>query len=513
MASPVGTLRVDLSANTAQFAAGMDAARAKIAQFQGAGMKASASAKALGSEFSRMGRSISGNRFAIQNAAYQVGDFAVQVAGGTSATRALAQQLPQLLGGFGVFGAVAGAAFAILGPLVGKLFEGADASSEFARELEGINPSLQSVRSGITELRDLQQSYVDAIRQAGQATTGAAALTVANTKREFEARKQLLAVELEILRIRNQEKASDITNLQSQVDAAAAGLQNDIAQIKSDFETGGRSFGNAGRFGREDPVVIAAQEQFIQRTKETQLIIRKLRGELNLSEIAAEELAAALDTTFNDVGGAGGGETGGGGGGGGGGSPRSRQIDKTAESLKNLQGELDKVNEQIRDTRDQFKDFFGSIIDGSKSAKEALSDLLAGFASDLFSSGFDSLWGAIFPGVTANAKGNVFSGGNVVPFANGGIVSGPTFFGMKRGLGLMGEAGPEAILPLSRGRDGKLGVVAAGGGGGLVVHIDARGAVEGTAAQIDKVIRQRMPEIVRQSVAGVGSAKRRGVPL
>ena len=53
----------------------------------------------------------------VQNAAFQVGDFAVQVAAGTAASRALALQLPQLLGAFGVFGAVAGAAVAILAPL------------------------------------------------------------------------------------------------------------------------------------------------------------------------------------------------------------------------------------------------------------------------------------------------------------------------------------------------------------------------------------------------------------
>lgn len=45
-----------------------------------------------------------------------------------------------------------------------------------------------------------------------------------------------------------------------------------------------------------------------------------------------------------------------------------------------------------------------------------------------------------------------------MPFANGGVVSGPTTFPMRGGTGLMGEAGPEAIMPLSRGADGKLGV-------------------------------------------------------
>lgn len=54
--------------------------------------------------------------------------------------------------------------------------------------------------------------------------------------------------------------------------------------------------------------------------------------------------------------------------------------------------------------------------------------------------------------------------GRITPFASGGVVSTPTYFPMRGGTGLMGEAGPEAILPLRRGADGNLGVAAGGGG-------------------------------------------------
>ena len=67
-------------------------------------------------------------------------------------------------------------------------------------------------------------------------------------------------------------------------------------------------------------------------------------------------------------------------------------------------------------------------------------------------------------GIMPFADGAPFSQGRVMPFAQGGIVSGATHFPMRGGMGLMGEAGPEAIMPLSRGTDGRLGVRAQGGG-------------------------------------------------
>ncbi len=83
--------------------------------------------------------------------------------------------------------------------------------------------------------------------------------------------------------------------------------------------------------------------------------------------------------------------------------------------------------------------------------------------------------------IVKNAKGNVFAKNKIVPYAYGGIVNKPTLFPMANGMGLMGEAGPEGVLPLKRGKDGKLGVIANGGGvGNIVVNVDASGtSVEG----------------------------------
>ena len=70
------------------------------------------------------------------------------------------------------------------------------------------------------------------------------------------------------------------------------------------------------------------------------------------------------------------------------------------------------------------------------------------------------------------AQGVTGAMGSIMPFAKGGVISQATAFPMRGGIGLMGEAGPEAIMPLSRGPDGRLGVRAAGGGRAINVSFN-----------------------------------------
>lgn len=72
--------------------------------------------------------------------------------------------------------------------------------------------------------------------------------------------------------------------------------------------------------------------------------------------------------------------------------------------------------------------------------------------------------GGVMNSLLPFAAGAAFSQGRVMPFARGGVVSGPVSFAMRGGTGLMGEAGPEAIMPLARGANGKLGVQLEGSG-------------------------------------------------
>jgi len=99
-----------------------------------------------------------------------------------------------------------------------------------------------------------------------------------------------------------------------------------------------------------------------------------------------------------------------------------------------------------------------------QAAESKVFGMLANLAASYFGGGTAIDTNAVAAGnyTGPHAMGGVFNG-PISPFANGGIVNSPRLFKFANGTGLMGEAGPEAIMPLSRGADGKLGVKAAGG--------------------------------------------------
>jgi phage-related minor tail protein len=117
----------------------------------------------------------------------------------------------------------------------------------------------------------------------------------------------------------------------------------------------------------------------------------------------------------------------------------------------------------------------GAVIDGD-SLIEVLQNIAYRFSSISLDVGLKPLESSI-AGMVSGAS-NMLSGalgfshggvpGHVQAFASGGIVSQPTYFPMAGGAGLMGEAGAEAIMPLRRGADGRLGIAGGSGGGGPV---------------------------------------------
>jgi phage-related minor tail protein len=107
-----------------------------------------------------------------------------------------------------------------------------------------------------------------------------------------------------------------------------------------------------------------------------------------------------------------------------------------------------------------------------------LSDIVLKAALKPLEQGFGNFVSGLVPGGLGFAKGGAFQGGMPVPFASGGVIQSPIAFPLAGGrFGIAGERGAEAIMPLSRGPDGRLGIAARGGGGVQVtVNVHAQDA-------------------------------------
>lgn len=157
-----------------------------------------------------------------------------------------------------------------------------------------------------------------------------------------------------------------------------------------------------------------------------------------------------------------------------------------------------------------FSDFANSVLaDMVRMAYQQaiIAPLMAGFNSYLSGLGGSVSGTGSVPSATNGggygkfyANGGAFING-VQKFANGGVVTRPTLFPMANGAGLMGEAGPEAIMPLKRGADGRLGVSGAGGSTSVVVN-NYSGSEAKTKESIDSRGNRRIEVTISEMVAG-----------
>ena len=209
----------------------------------------------------------------------------------------------------------------------------------------------------------------------------------------------------------------------------------------------------------------------------------------------------------------------------------AREMAAREEQQRLEQEVIDFQKELAQTMASTFADNFMSIVDGTKSVAEAFKAMAADIVKHLFKvliiqtmiramGGFmgsvaapDSLMGNIGKGLMSYeaANGGVLNNGQVVPYANGGVVGGPTTFPMSGGrTGLMGEAGPEAIMPLKRGKDGKLGVQADGGSSSnVVIHQSFNFSANGDES-VKKIIAEQAPAIANMTKQNILNDRRRG---
>lgn len=186
---------------------------------------------------------------------------------------------------------------------------------------------------------------------------------------------------------------------------------------------------------------------------------------------------------------------------------RLEVINKEKAALEEMESLQQSVAETIGDG-------FMSMIDGTQSVQDAFKSMAREIIKQLFEvlvvqrlvSGIKGFLGGAF------AEGGAFSSGSQIQaYANGGVVGGPTYFPMSGGkTGLMGEAGPEAIMPLKRGKGGKLGVSVEGSSGSVNVvnNINVTGGSDPAAIRAE--VAKLMPQITSATKSAVIDARRRG---
>jgi hypothetical protein len=235
-------------------------------------------------------------RAGIQNTAYQVGDFAVQVAGGTAASRALAQQLPQLLGGLGVVGAVMGAVAAIAIPLGANFLTAADG----LKKIDAI--SLDQVRGRISELKDLQKQYNTLILESGNSQDAATQQKLAALDLEYQAKVKLFEFEVATLELRKNQLEQTLASQLAAVEEMrkALTMTGDPDQANADYVR-----------TRAQSEQLALVSRMVEENKGLFLEIKKQSAELDLVNLSlssaqglisgATSLAQGLAGAFGDA--------------------------------------------------------------------------------------------------------------------------------------------------------------------------------------------------------------------
>jgi uncharacterized protein YoxC len=567
--------------------------------FERMGMDAQRSMRQASSGVAGLGAAMNSARPQIQNAAFQIGDFAVQVQSGTRASVALGQQLPQLLGGFGAIGAVLGAGAAIAIPLfasaLGQTAEEAvtleDALeqlsqqvSDYSKAVENANLSTEELIEKYGRLADAGQRVsealaaaalaetVEAISQAVESAAGAFANTevlvaalsnararsggdVAQMRQEIEALAENLGVTEMVARdvVLALNALANAEGIRAQSEAAEAvlaamvaalgpiegmeGAALDLArQMATLADLTAQVGGNTEQMYTHLQMAAAGAGSFASAISAAQGPASVLLGQVQAIAQSAWDaahnmaLAASRQRIIDSATATGGGRGGdprtmggsaydwtnrdailwterqssmgsgrSGSGRSGSGSAASQQPewwDELVEKVREGEQAFEDYRAEVERGADALQDFFTSILDGSKSAKEALADLLRQLAEVQLRKALLGL------GESGGWVGQAFSSlGEALSFDGGGY----TGAGARSG-GIDGRGGfpailhpNETVIDHSRGQSGgggQVSVVVRMEGGNLVPVIESvSGSVTARAMQ---AYDRQLPLRVRQ---------------
>lgn len=204
---------------------------------------------------------------------------------------------------------------------------------------------------------------------------------------------------------------------------------------------------------------------------------------------------------------------------------RIKKVLEAEEALKKATEAEDRRKSMLDRISSSMEEAFMSMVDGSKSVSDAFKGMLREILLDIYrqqvakpiSSGISDIIGGflgggsgdLFGGASWSANGNIVGKSGIQAFANGGVVGSATMFKHGGGLGVMGEAGPEAIMPLKRGKNGKLGVQMDGSSGAVNVTQVFNFSANGDES-VKKIIAQAAPQIAMMTQKQIMDSRRRG---
>jgi lambda family phage tail tape measure protein len=287
----------------------------------------------------------------------------------------------------------------------------------------------------------------------------------ANKSAELKALQNKRNVELVALQLKFEEQTREVIREQNQLRTAAKQQIEDVL-----IASGAIRKEEAAKI-QLDRTVANFKEQF-KILEDVDALSKQLRKALEQAAIDAKDFGKQFGKSFQDG---------------------IKSMGDLAGNLGSsfasaFEGMADQLTEFVTTGKANFRDFAASVLkDISRMIiRYAIFNAVKGIMN-IFNpaAALGSSAANVAQYAPLNAKGNVYAQNGIQAFARGGIVNKPTVFPFANGIGLMGEAGPEAIMPLRRGRDGNLGVMSSGGGTtNVVVNVDASGSsVEGDQQQ------------------------------
>ena len=475
-------------------------------------MAAATSTAALGA--ATAAAATSGRNFGAiaQQASYQIGDFASQVASGGSAVTAFVQQGSQMLGMFGMFGAVAGAALAI-GGIAYQMWAARDAAKATKNEIETLTEAIKKfneeaeqralgdpgdrARRRLAELEG-QLREAEAVRAAlmqqgigGRGDEfGAAAMVGATQPAILEAQIKALREQIPIYDALRKAAADRTQEEREQAWQLDAILERVRERRRQDDDDAREAESRRQRFLSDvtslenalDPAVAATRRWADQQA----LLLQALDASV-LSQERYNELVAASDELFR------------------------KATEKNVEYLTGIEKQTRENDNLARELGFTFQSAFeDAILRGEK-----LRGVLAGIAQDIariilrqtvtnplanfVMTGLSGALSGLMGGGVGDIRGP--GGSTTVPFGGPRALGGPVEAGSAY---LVGEEGPELFMPGASGR-----IIPNGQTGGTVVNQTIQISV-GVAQTVRAELAALMPAIKRQTVDAVADARMRG---